>query len=310
MQGSDRTKRRRTLLFAGAAAGAVAAFLVPVPSDSREVAAIMDLLHAPVFMLAAILSYRVFLGSSAPLGKIVIVGLLLVGLGALLELTQGFFGRHPTWHDATSNAVGALVGIIAAKASVTGSAKQLLGAMVPGGLLLLGVSVQPLTVLADSLLQRLQMPQLGSFEYSTEVTRWVADEHCTLRRVRRQATDGSWSLALELDPGRYPGASLHVASLDWSSYQELVCDLSLDGSQPLNLVIKIEDVQHNGDPRDRYHRRVHLEHGTHRLRIPLAEVKAAPRSRDMDLSRIVRIQFFTVDLGSPTTVYLDNIHLR
>lgn len=164
-------------------------------------------------------------------------------------------------------------------------------------------------VLTDACLQRLAMPQVASFEHPLELSRWTARE-CRVRRVRGHATHGSWALRLDMQPGVYPGIGTRYPLPDWSRYEELVFDIELDEGPPLDIIVKIEDEQHNHEHYDRFHRRVRLLPGRRRVRVALSGVVAAPRGREMDLRCISFLQFFTVHLDSPRTLYLDNIRLR
>ena len=55
---------------------------------------------------------------------------------------------------------------------------------------------------------------------------------------------------------------------------------------------------------------VPLRPGPNRTRIALSEVERAPDGRRLDLRRIRRLQFFTVDPSGPRTLYFDGIRLR
>jgi len=150
---------------------------------------------------------------------------------------------------------------------------------------------------------------LGAFEHGMEMSRWSATDS-RIQRTRAHASEGLWSLRVDLQPARYPGCSMEYPYEDWSGYEAIALDAFLDGPAPLDLIVKIEDAQHNDESYDRFERRVRLLPGMQRVRIALSDVAAAPRDRTMDLSRIARVQFFAVRLASPRTIFLDNIHLR
>ena len=88
--------------------------IMPVPAHGREVAAALDLVHAPVFaVFAAVVSWAVTerfprLGRLAPL----VAWILAVGFGLVIEVAQGLSGRIPHWQDVLSNALGAAVGTL------------------------------------------------------------------------------------------------------------------------------------------------------------------------------------------------------
>ena len=110
--------------------------------------------------------------------------------------------------------------------------------------------------------------------------------------------------------GDYPGATLEWPARDWAAYDDLQFDIYLESGPGLDLVVKIEDLDHDGRYQDRYHRTVPLGPGPNRTRIELSEVARAPRRRRLDLRRIRRLQFFTVGPSRPRTLYFDGIRLR
>ena len=111
--------------------------------------------------------------------------------------------------------------------------------------------------------------------------------------------------------GDYPGATLEWPARDWTGYHVLQFDTYLESGPGLDLVVKIEDLDHDG----RYQRSLppdwsSLTPGPNRTRIALSEVERAPDGRRLDLRHIRRLQFFTVGPARPRTLFLDGIRLR
>jgi VanZ family protein len=318
----------------------LAGLLAPVPQSGREIEALFDLLHAPIFAILAALFWELrhnWLPQNR-IGRAVVIWWGVSLLGLAVEYAQGLTGRHPSWDDAIANAWGAAAGLLwsgwyrphappstahpcPTNTSVNDAANQHKQAQQSIGtirrlavwagvfVLLVVAGWQPLVVLTDAFRQRSEFPRLASFESSGELTRWTAND-CRLSRSEAYATHGAWSLRLDLQTGVYPGAALKWPVPDWSDHQELAFDVYVAGHHPLDLVVKIQDQLHNQETSDRYQRPVRLTPGANRVSIALSEVAAAPAGRTLDLRKISMLQFYTVRPARPQTLYLDHIHLR
>ena len=108
----------------------------------------------------------------------------------------------------------------------------------------------------------------------------------------------------------YPGAGLRRPLPDWSDYAELTFDITLDDGTPLDVIVKIEDAQHNHGYYDRFHRTLRVSPGTHRIRISLADVEESPRDSKLDLRRVTLVQFFSVELQTSRVLFLDNLAMK
>jgi VanZ family protein len=290
---------------------ALAALLVPLPADSRLDRALMDLVHAPLFALLAAGLY-VLLGGSrvgGPISRGASAFLVVTLFGALAELGQALTGRSASWADLAADACGAAAGIaLAAAWSSRERAAQV-------GLVLLGLAGLGLGVyrgsatIADVYRQHAELPRLASFERQRELDRWYPHEAYGWR-MGQHATEGDWSLELQLLPGQYPGITLWCPPPDWSIYESLALDVALDQGPPLDLVVKIQDRRHNNDYRDRFNGMFHLQPGKQTLRISLADVQSAPDSRLMRLDEIAALSLFVIDLGVPRKIWIDNIRLE
>src|SRR4029079_5453379 len=167
-----------------------------------------------------------------------------------------------------------------------------------GMLLLVVASISPVLVLADSFIQVWNKPVLASFESDFELSRWEFGQSSG-SRSSEHPTDGKWSLRLVLDRGKYAGATYAWPVHDWSTYCDLEFDAFVEHGPAMDLVIKIEDLKHNGRYEDRFHRVERLQPGPHHICIPLSEVERAPKRRKLDLKRVRRLEFFTESQPRP-----------
>ncbi len=234
---------------------------------------------------------------------------IAVLLGGAAELLQRFTNRSPSWRDGLANALGSAAVLI--WISTPSPARKHVRALliVAGGVLLAAPSVSPVLVFVDSVIQVWNKPMLASFENDLELSRWEFGE-CSATRSLEHSTDGRWSLRLVLDRGRYAGVTYAWPVHDWSAYRDFEFDAYLEPGPQLDLVVKIEDMKHNGRYEDRFHRLERLQPGPHRIRISLSDVERAPRGRKFDLRRVRRLEFFTETQPRPFTLFLDNLRLR
>lgn len=294
------------------AALAVGALLtVPVPSRSREVHALMDLAHAPTFGVLALVVLAAVRGrfprSPRRDGPAVWVAVTL--FGGAMELAQALSGRHPSWHDALANALGAAAFLVFAAYRSAPTPGRRLALAAAGSALLALPSAPPLLTLADAGLQARDFPLLASFENPTELSRWDFGD-CRAARTRDHATDGDWALRLGLGPGLYPSATLTWPARDWSGRAALTFDADLSPGPPLDLVVKIEGLPAGRRAAARFERVVRLRPGPQRVRIDLSDAADAPAGRRLDLRRVGRLQFFAVALRSTRVLFLDEVRLR
>lgn len=291
----------------------VIVLLAPLPHASREMHALYDLGHAPLFGLASALVYwwlRAYLPKNNLLAAMIVwTGSAIVGLGS--EYAQGFIGRHTSWSDAISNMLGSAAFLIWAMSDPAKSVILKYAGVLIGIALLFVCWRRPALDMADALRQHQEMPLLASFERPQEFSRWTwSPRLCRVRSAREWASQGKRSMGLQFQPAKYSSITMYWPVPDWSAYEALTFDILLKGAEPLPLTVKIEDVKHNGDVKDRYNGTFELQPGIHSYRIRLWDIATAPEGRTLNLRRIKRVQFFTHDLQEPRELLIDNIRLR
>lgn len=302
-------RNRAILILAGAL---VLALVVPLPrSGYRFGAYVGDLFHGPVFAVLTVLLCRALLMWRVENRWIAAAAawVALVAFGVATEVVQYFVGRNMSGHDLLADAAGATAGVLweLGRGQHWPAARR--GLALAAALVLVLTAARPVLLLADCYWQHAEMPMLASFEHPLELSRWAPAES-RLDRVQQHATDGQWSLRVDLAAGTYPGVSMMWTPRDWTGYSELAFDVHLDDGPPLAVVVKIVDEQTSWDASDRFERTVRLVPGENGVRIALAEVAAAPADRALDLTRVFLFQIFTVHPDRPRTLHLDHVHLR
>ncbi len=284
---------------------------VPMPGASREIGAISDLAHAPIFGFFTLIILRGLRSRwpGSPFRLSLVAWALAVALGAAIEILQGLIGRSASWHDILADASGAGAFLTWASTPNAASRGVRIGLYSAAAILVAVPSAPPLLVLTDVAMQVRDGPRLASFESPLELSRWEFQDSRHSRSTSH-ATEGRWSLRLDMGRGDFPGATLEWPVHDWAGYHDLEFDTYLESGSGLDLVVKIEDSRYDGRYEDRYHRTVPLTPGPNRTRIALSEVERVPDGRRLDLGRIRRLQFFTVGPSGPRTLFFDGIRLR
>lgn len=311
-------------LMVGAVAGLMLLVLVfPFPVDGRLWNHLFDLAHAPAFcfLLLAVtgfvdpgsigLSRRLSVLREVRSGELMVLAGGCLLLGCVGEMLQAFAGRSPGVGDLLANTAGVISGVCwISSRRVSGRRRWLLSAIAL--IILLAAVVRPIAGIRGALLQRADFPLLASFERSIDLGAW-AESHSSMQRTTEWASDGSWSLRVDLFPGRYSGVNMTWPLRDWRGYDQLRWDLQNPGNTPLRLVVKIFDRPHRlagFDPSDRFESIVEIPPGgRHELVIDLDEVAQAPESRPMDLRKVNGVELFAIDLASHRTLFLDNMRL-
>ena len=75
------------------------------------------------------------------------------------------------------------------------------------------------------------------------------------------------------------------------------------------MTIRIHDIGHNHDYGDRYNRTFTLVPGANEIRISLADVEAAPRTRKLDLGNVAAVVAFAYNLQEPRDLLFRQLRL-
>lgn len=232
-------------------------------------------------------------------------------LGSLVELAQSRIGRLPDAGDVARDLLGTLLALafrMKPAAGEMGWGRRFL--QIAAGLMLVAACVPLAIALLDEYRAASSFPQLGSFETTTELGRWNGSAARTLSgEVFR---DGRRSLEISLTCDTYSGVGLKYFPRDWRGYSALEFSVFNPGPTPLALTCRVNDRTHTTARQrysDRFNRRFTIKPGWNDIAIALEEIRRAPLTRPMDLSRIDGLGLFSVRLPTPVTVYLDRVRL-
>lgn len=239
-----------------------------------------------------------------------VVTLVAVVMGMAIEFVQHFVGRNFSLSDALHNLFGVWLGLFWGQKPT-----RLIWLLRFVCVLLIAPA---LWLVIDSALAHLmlrnQFPQLNSFESRYELQQLQANNaQVKIRQTKLLHTDGTGAAHIILAARPYSGVSLMGSYGDWSGYSALVMDLHNPDSEPLELVIRISDYQHDRGANkfnDRFNRRIILLQGWNELHIDLEDVRTAPRGRAMQMNAIGNVTIFAAQLTEPRAFYWDNVRLQ
>jgi hypothetical protein len=279
--------------------------------------------HLPLFcVIATLLLLVMFYGSNTRLGPVSEYGVALaLGLlcGFLTEFAQIRGPRNADLVDLVRNGAGVFIALVwwatfdrRLDGSVIRRARARV--MVRCAAVALGlVFMVPLIGVAGAYLDRGErFPVLFSFEERSEekfiLTRLAAFEF--VPPPDAWSTDPPPRVARLSFAGLNGGAVVfHEPVADWSAHTALTFELFHPGEEPIEVGIRVDDVEKAFLYKDRYNRWLVLDPGVNKFRIPLEEIASGPTDRRLDLTSIDRFLVFAVDPVGGYEVYLGPVAL-
>lgn len=321
----NRFPRRRgiVLVAIGLLVAAVVSLLIPLPFTGRIAVSIGNLAHAPLFGSLTLVALSL-LQQVRPLKNLPslwvrcgIVALSLFTFGIAMEVLQKYSGRSAAWHDVMANGMGILAAACLFFAwqlpRMRPAVRWLPRALLTAAGVCLGIaSWTPLAMLYDVAALHRDFPLLASFESSSELQRWYFRE-CQPQLTRQGATDGSYAMALAMQPTTYPAATMIEMETDWSAMKTLELDVTLDAAYPkasVEFIVKVVDAVHQSDDRDTFRSQWTLRPGQpQHIRITREEIVNGPDTRQLDLTKIQFVDLIVVDPKVTATLRIDALRL-
>ncbi len=236
-----------------------------------------------------------------------VIAVLLASL--LIEWLQGQWGRQASWLDVCNNLLGFCLGL--AWCPRPGRVQPVLLWLRLALLLPALPAVWPIVLGAALQWQQAwQFPHLAGFETKLEVGAMRGD----IALSHKHVSQGHSSVRIQLSPAPYSGVFIRRFAGDWSAYQWVLMDLYNPDAEPLRLSLRISDRQHERSQRqhyeDRFNTHLLLQPGWNLVRVPLTQVRAAPRGREMAMGQIDTLGLFATGLPQARQIYWDNLRLE
>ncbi len=277
------------------------------PAD-RLAVYLRDLLHVVLFAALALLMLVAWPRRRGSFRVAAAVVAVCTALAAGAELLQPLTGRDRELGDALLGVAGCLIAVCwhGAAGRVSRGVRV---ALVAAGMIVLSAVLLPAWVIVDDRMDaHRDFPVLASFESRAELGRWTANG-CRIGRALRHATEGRFSLDLEVvDPGEYPGVFLVDMPRDWSRFQQLCADLYLDGSEPRDVWLRIDD-RDNPSYAERFQTMFHLLPGSNRVCLLRRHYGVATGGRPLDLDGVTACGVFFAHGRVGDRLYIDHLVL-
>ncbi|MDN3640471.1 hypothetical protein QWY82_16870 [Simiduia curdlanivorans] len=259
--------------------------------------------HIAFFCLSIVL-IRQFIALNSPRHWLV-ASLMTLAIGLIIETIQQRVGRQFSYTDLAFNLAGLWLGL-----SWTQSPTKFIWLLRLGAGFLLAPFFWSLTLASQlQLNSSYQFPTITSFESRSELLRVSGPAHLS----NQIASDGKQSLKIDFDSAQYSTVSIDKPLGDWLGYQFLALDIYNPDTQPLRLVLRISDTEHDRGTQaltDRFNIAITVTNGWNNTVLKLEDIQRAPLTRELDLSQLTNIAIFSQGLEKPRTVYLDNIRLQ
>jgi len=283
-------------------------------SSSRILNTIVSFGHLPLFGVVSLVILRVISnGMKVPGLKHPYIASWIItsASGALTECIQAITTyRHFRLGDIYTDILGAAIFLMITYVHQTRPRHRYITWMTGGLLLLIIIRAYPIIVSSiDKWNMERTFPVLISFETPFELSRLLENDE-TVNRTQSHATEGDYSIHVQLTPGEYPGITIKHIMEDWRGYSYLSFDVFIEGLSSLPLTIRINDRTHNEKYEDRYNQTFNLQPGLNHVTISLSEVEHAPKGRLMDMEHISILCLFSYKLKEQRTVYFDNFRLE
>ena len=273
------------------------------PNQTRSIIALWNLGHLPLFACISLilLNFSKRYASIFYEGQLLIAIFVAIGIGLIIEFLQRYLGREFSFYDVYIDVLGATFIVIwfpktnAIQYKISPKLFKLISVIT------ILFSLVPLMLdLTDEFLARDQFPMLANFQSPLELNRFSGNV---------QLVQGNGELEVKFGTEKYSGFSLRYFPRNWRDYKSVNLHIDNTNQVKVTLTCRIHDFSHNDLVNDRYNQRFTIKPGTHVINIDLNEVKSAPQSRSMDMTRISRLGCFTNDLTSPVSLIIKQIAL-
>ena len=215
-------------------------------------------------------------------------GIVGVTTGFLSEVIQMPLARDASWEDVAADAVGVILALALyaffERRSALRHWHRIVALLVACACV--AIFVAPIVRMARAYVHRNgQFPVLADFHSRIELY-WTLSIG-----VNREILDDA--LDVQLIAPSFPGVSFHEPVPDWRGYKFLVIDVENPDAVPLNLGVRVHDRLHKHAYRDRFNRHIEIAPRERRtLKIPLDDIRNAPRGRLMDMAQISDVTLF------------------
>lgn len=243
--------------------------------------------------------------------QVVISTAIVILISFAIESIQDAMGRTFSYYDILKNILGGAAAIF-----FTIPKRKQLNSIIRIGiqmvvLMALLFELVPLgRAVIDDIIIWNQFPVLCSFETPFEKYRWRSNTSLQIdRNVKKQ---GHASLKVNPNFKAYARATLFSLARNWTGFQFLDLDLYNPLSKAIYIKLAIHDElfhRRGHQAKDRFARPYTLTHGWNHIRIPIEDIRTAPREREMQMKDIREIMVLVWQHKKPIVIYIDMLKL-
>ena len=271
--------------------------------------------HASVFLVAAYALVRIIYGNRRlTSGQIVAVLILTLCIGIGIEMIQPHFGREASGGDVVNDFLGIIAAIIIHQAIRSGYANSKEVKLILLALLIWSLSLTvPLHYLWLYHKKDTLFPTLLDFESSWQSESLTLNQGTTLNIIKAPNIwhdNHSMVGYIQISKGAFPGVAIVEPNANWTPFSDLTFEVYSTVPNPITILVRVHDRQHNSEFSDRFNTRLTMQPGYNLFNIPLEHIKNGPASRKIDLSSIAGLTIFFVSPRDPLEFYLDNLRLE
>lgn len=296
-------------------------FLVP-PITSPFVRALLNSGHTLLFAVFTLLLFPIFLNvfkrffttwNDKFVGGLAFAAAIFC-FGAAVEFLQSKIGRTASWGDVTLNMVGVGAGFCVL--SFIKSDKKFLKFLYIGGVIATCVVAfrEPFIWAKSLYLRNQQFPILVNF--ARPDTSWFAKKSSgsAVTLVEQPLENYGFTdnfLKVSFTQGlAWPGWVLAYPYPDWRGYSALSFEVISPLAYPVELSFRVNDRSHKNEYSDRFNGMFTVHPGRNTFTIPLADIRDAPQSRQMNMAEIAQLVWFSGQPEKEFVLYFGSVYLK
>jgi len=278
---------------------------------TRSVRALWDLGHVGYFVLLTFIFLKLpFLNHQSFFKRCSIVITLAIIVGVVIEALQYGTARSTDLYDVAHDVLGSLIVLAFYQPIKTLKNAKYLFVFNSAVFLFCIISLWPLvSALWDEGQAKFQFPILTDFSSPLEIKRWSGGAEFSY--APKIDTDFG-AMRILFKTKRFSGVSFKYFEHNWTGYSSLNLVIFSDQKKPVLRTLKIYDSMHKTNGylySDRFNHRLVVNKGWNTFKIPINDIKYAPKTRIMDLKHVNSLSVFSTRLSKPETLYLKSIYL-
>lgn len=301
-------------LFLSLLLGIILFFVLNGPSDFSSLIyhALWNLGHPFCFALTTFYILKQYLQNYTFPKQALFILFFTMILSLLIELLQEELNRTFDWSDIILNILGSCLILVWSTLKENKPYSPRYNSIILTIILLLTIILFPIY---QAILIQLKIhqtfPILSVFNEKIELKKWKGDNISLTRNTTPYSSEYSLQATM-LASRKYNPVTLKHFSKNWSGFKSLEINVELDSKRPIELCVRITDIQHDiSDQKydDRYQQCFKLSTKNNTFMIPIGDIQNAPLKRQLDINHISEVTLFSRNLTINRNIYIHSIEL-